>query len=271
MRRIPPTLIGGLLLLASPHAAAWVHYQVSDDDGNLHGLHWDSACFYYSLNEDGSDDIPFDELSRIVDDCFAVWEAPACSSFVFEGTAPTPVSEIVLNQDGDLGNANIIVFREEAWTRSSAIVAYTDTQYSRVDGKIYGIDMAFNGVHFTFADEPSYPEGTDVFDLRNTLIHEIGHTVGLDHTPVREATMHASATPGETLKRDLHQDDIDGLCALYPAADEPPVCEEPYCGLDLTGSAPCVSSSSSSRSCAAVAPGPSSIPASALFAFLRLI
>ena len=53
-------------------------------------------------------------------------------------------------------------------------------------------------------------------DLENVFAHELGHYLGLAHSTEAEATMFASAVAGETLKRDLAADDVEGLCAAYP-------------------------------------------------------
>jgi hypothetical protein len=37
--------------------------------------------------------------------------------------------------------------------------------------------------------------------------------------------MYNFAEPGETIKRTLEPDDINGLCAIYPTAEDPQVCE----------------------------------------------
>jgi hypothetical protein len=42
------------------------------------------------------------------------------------------------------------------------------------------------------------------------------------------------AYSGETTKRDLHKDDINGICNLYPLERDPEICEEPICGLNTT-------------------------------------
>ena len=58
-------------------------------------------------------------------------------------------------------------------------------------------------------------------DLRNSITHEVGHLIGLDHPPNTprnaESTMFASAPACETKKRSLAQDDIDGICMIYPS------------------------------------------------------
>jgi hypothetical protein len=45
------------------------------------------------------------------------------------------------------------------------------------------------------------------------LAHEIGHAIGLGHSPVRDSLMFFSTIPK---RRSLGQDDIDGISFLYP-------------------------------------------------------
>ncbi|MCL7028120.1 hypothetical protein MKW94_027130 [Papaver nudicaule] len=52
-------------------------------------------------------------------------------------------------------------------------------------------------------------------DLESVVLHEIGHVLGLDHTPDRRAAMFPILRRGET-KRDVGSDDILGIVALYP-------------------------------------------------------
>ncbi|KAK5783271.1 hypothetical protein PVK06_037779 [Gossypium arboreum] len=51
-------------------------------------------------------------------------------------------------------------------------------------------------------------------DLETIAIHEIGHILGLGHSQDPNAIMSAYYRPG-TIKRNLGQDDIDGIRALY--------------------------------------------------------
>ncbi|GKV12815.1 hypothetical protein SLEP1_g23912 [Rubroshorea leprosula] len=51
-------------------------------------------------------------------------------------------------------------------------------------------------------------------DLESVAVHEIGHLLGLAHSPVKEAVMYPSLKPREK-KVDLAVDDIEGVQALY--------------------------------------------------------
>ncbi|KAE8694152.1 Eukaryotic aspartyl protease family protein [Hibiscus syriacus] len=51
-------------------------------------------------------------------------------------------------------------------------------------------------------------------DLESVSIHELGHILGLGHSRDPDAIMYAYYMPG-SIKRDLSQDDIDGIRALY--------------------------------------------------------
>lgn len=45
------------------------------------------------------------------------------------------------------------------------------------------------------------------------IAHELGHAIGLGHSPVRDSLMYYAVVP---LRRSLGQDDIDGITYLYP-------------------------------------------------------
>jgi hypothetical protein len=116
----------------------------------------------------------------------------------------------------------------DAWLHPAGALALTTVTFVRSDGRILDADIEINdgGFEFTTCD-PN--DCVVVHDVANMLTHELGHVVGLDHPPsnqmgAREATMFASAPAGEIQKRDLAEDDINGLCTLYPAGADTVEC-----------------------------------------------
>jgi uncharacterized protein (TIGR03382 family) len=155
-----------------------------------------------------------------------IWRQAYCNDVVIPGDP--------CEQNDDCAN------QHNCWEfgASVAIIAVTTTTYNRATGEILDADIELNdwngqmgaaasGNYFTCANPgPGTPEcnppgygGSNCIwtDLVNTLTHEIGHFVGLDHSQDDpNATMAASAEPGEFKKRTLEPDDVDGLCAMYP-------------------------------------------------------
>jgi hypothetical protein len=181
---------------------------------------------------------------------------------------------------------NRITFRRELWRREpcspdkpqdctvydSSALAVTSVLAVRRTGEIVDSDMEINAVDRVWGDLGAGPGAGRLDDLQNTLTHELGHLIGLDHNctdaatrgvPVdhlgglappcvqasaelQAATMFNQAGPGDVGKRTLSEDDARAVCEVYPAGQgivnlgSDGVRESGGCNLprDLTGDRP---------------------------------
>jgi hypothetical protein len=132
------------------------------------------------------------------------------------------------------------------------------------DGRLYEADIEINGEAY------DWDLGGDVqagrMDLQSVLTHELGHVVGLDHNcyeagfglprptddqgnpaptcgdapPAVSAAVMYPVTSYAVERRTLGEDDVRGICALYPAGTSP-TCEgnlSPSGGCSLGGAPP---------------------------------
>lgn len=136
----------------------------------------------------------------------------------------------------DPANKNIVVFRKsedeatvDRWLHPLSAIALTTVTYVNSNGTILDADIELNDAYYTFTNCDPEEDCAIAVDLKNTLTHEVGHVLGLDHPPFNApesvgATMASSAPEGEIEKRDLAEDDINGLCFIYPFGEDNQEC-----------------------------------------------
>jgi predicted Zn-dependent protease len=217
----------GAICLAAPAADAY--WCTRTDQGA--SLGWATRTVEMRAQSADSQEISRAQLEDAVDHAGAQWTDAACSDFTF--TRGASATEVAVGFDwragtGSPDNENIVVFRQgtegddvDAWMHPVTAIGITTVTFLRSTGQILDADVELNDDGFVFS---ACDDCQARHDLKNTLTHELGHVVGLDHPPsfqagAPSATMYASAPAGDLDKRDLAQDDVDGVCTLYPSGD----------------------------------------------------
>ncbi len=182
-------------------------------------LYWSSLCVGFSLNIDASAHITFPVFKKVVEKSIAPWSLPTCpkgdGSIAFSELKPVACHKAEYNANG--ANDNVILFQDNRWTYQPGgdnTLAKTTVTYDTKTGEILDADIEINHAYneITTTDDPKLVK----YDLQSILTHEFGHFLGLDHTKDSAATMNASYDPGTTDLRTLEDDDLGGVCAIYP-------------------------------------------------------
>jgi MYXO-CTERM domain-containing protein len=192
-------------------------------------LYWASRCVGFSLSVDASSiDVNFDTFKAVSNASVAQWSARMCpqgeATFAFAADHPVTCHKAEYNPKGP--NANIILFQDNCWTYKSAdnTLAKTTVSYDANTGEILDADIEINHAYNEITTEPGPtvmsigPSDTShvVYDLQAILTHEFGHFLGLDHSMDPTATMNAAYDPGTIDLRSIEEDDLGGVCAIYP-------------------------------------------------------
>lgn len=104
----------------------------------------------------------------------------------------------------------------------SGVIAITTINWDE-QGRVTDTDITFNGRDFTFSVTEAFP-GPGPVDLQDVMTHEVGHLIGLDHTPLVgptsiRPTMNPFASQDQPgMARTLEPDDVAGATALYPGS-----------------------------------------------------
>jgi hypothetical protein len=155
-------------------------------------------------------------------------------------------------------NVNVVYFDDNGWTGTSidGTLAATTVTYSD-SGKILDADMAINSARNDF----SVGDDNVQTDLVSIITHEVGHFLGIAHSPLPDAVMYAMYTPG-TLKRTLTADDVAAVCSIYPPTRSAGVCDPtPQGGLESS----CSDSTAGTTGGCSVSRGEAGAPGFAFF------
>lgn len=182
-------------------------------------LFWPTSCVGYAMNELGTQDLDPVETRDTIRKCFKAWTEVPCpdggnASITFEEHDPVACKKSEYNKDGP--NVNVILFQDDDWNYRGidGTLAKTSVTYNDQTGEIYDADIEVNAANNTVTITDNVPKIE--YDLQAILTHEVGHFIGIAHSPDPSAVMYASYGPGSISQRVLTPDDIGAVCEIYP-------------------------------------------------------
>lgn len=185
---------------------------------------WANACVSYDIQKSASRWVDYTAAARVVNAAFAQWTGVMCPlddggvagvSIRGNNLGPVDCGEVGYNRYGG-PNQHVIVFRDDSWPYNDAnnTLGLTTVTFEPDTGELYDADTEINGTVPLSVGDP-VPPGS--YDLESIVTHEMGHFLGLGHSSLSTATMYARYNPGSTSMRTLADDDVAGLCSIYPA------------------------------------------------------
>lgn len=180
-------------------------------------LQWPTVCVGFSLQRDGSVNLPLDQARPAIEASFVGWSDLDCGGGERASIAFSELDDVschLAEYDEDAPNANVILFQDTMWRYhgDGNTVAKTTVTFDEETGEILDADIEINHAY----NELTVSDDNVVYDLQSIVTHEIGHFIGFDHSSDSDATMFASYDEGSIEPRTLEADDVDAVCAVYP-------------------------------------------------------
>lgn len=210
----------GLLWLAAGPAGAFSQDRYRDSNGKWYPVRWGpgTRTIRFQVN-----DTPLQLLPDLVTDTPALTAVQnAMQTWAFSPIG-LEAQKTTSKASWGLDGVNLISFADTPQNRSVLNVnearGATLRWWSRASGSGYWrlgeVDIIL---------DPQSRFATDgrpgAYDLTGVLAHELGHALGLSHTPVASAVMWPYCSKGETRARVADPDDVNALYALYGDPDD---------------------------------------------------
>jgi hypothetical protein len=190
-------------------------------------IKWLSSPISWQMNPTAGPNISGPrEVGDIIRQSFRAWSSISTAVITFAEGSPTTdkfgydgknviVTNLSTSEWSALGlGQSVLAFTAVHWSDTGSI---TDRlgQHVAFPGQIMDADIVFNPSYEFITDETL---SSNRVDFQSVMTHEIGHFLGLDHSPSVSSTMFWATYAGESSQRTLTADDIVGVSSIYPSA-----------------------------------------------------
>jgi Cys-rich repeat protein len=202
----------GLVLLWPAAAPA---YTIMTSSTTGRELKWANWPMKWSQDKRTLPGVSWAKFNTAVKQSYATWQNVSCAyaTFSYQGKVNLP--------SGSRTDRINTIYVPSKWNAAySSALAVTRTSYDPSAAIILDADIMFNNTR-TWAVNGA----VGAIDVQAVATHEIGHQLGLNHSPISAATMYYATGAGNIGPRSLHSDDIAGVCYQYPnGKPKPPEC-----------------------------------------------
>ncbi|MGO9485447.1 MAG: matrixin family metalloprotease [Rhodomicrobium sp.] len=207
----------------APSSSTIITYAVLNGPYTLPGgrriLSPDNCSSMHAFNSivAASPGVPAEAASRALHAAFSAWEAAANVKFV-EVSDPLQANIVVGAQDFPVGRAftNISLYSSHGyWPVQKALGGpgpSAEPRQAELRGGISEIEQSYVCLNPSMRWKTGFDGDLEVYDLRHTFTHEIGHAIGLDHPGSSGAVMAYRYDEGV---RELQPSDIAAVQRLY--------------------------------------------------------
>ena len=214
-RNVTALTISATLCLALISTQAWGYCLMKVSGATKPYVAWKTMPVEYRISSNLKDA----KIRAAIAKAFTTWGSQKCSKLKFKAAADFTICADAACKTFTSPTVNYISVYWFTTTSSlfantsNPKVPYMSYVYFSHDnaGGFAGVSIGVNGSFYKWGTTGA----AGVLDVENEMATLIGGAIGLDDSKVVGATMYNKITFGDTTKRTLHQDDLDGLIYLY--------------------------------------------------------